>query len=81
MGRQTYYWLVMPKISIKPNEEAVKAFWKYWEEHEGTGEDTCESTLGAINAALAFAGVETHEEDKSVKMFNPLDEFGDGYTQ
>lgn len=45
-------------ISNPRNHEAADAFWKYWEENGETHKHGYyESTWGAINAALAVAGV------------------------
>ncbi len=43
---------------IKPVHEAADAFWKYWRENGEThAHGYYESTWGAINAALAVAGI------------------------
>lgn len=48
----------MNKININPTHEAANAFWEYWKENGETHKHGYfESTWGAINAALAEAGV------------------------
>ena len=50
------------QATIKPNREAADAFWAYWEEHREAGDESgYDSTIGAINAALAVAGVVYHK--------------------
>ena len=49
-----------PRINVKHPKahEAADAFWKYWDENGETHKyGYYESTWGAINAALAVAGV------------------------
>jgi hypothetical protein len=49
---------VRPAYRIVPTHAAADAFWKFWKENGETHKHGCyESTWGAINAALAVAGV------------------------
>ena len=51
-------------VAITPIHEAADAFWKYWRENGEThAHGYYESTWGAINAALAVAGVASPTED------------------
>lgn len=48
------------RIFINPEHEAADAFWRYWKENGETHKHGYyESTWGAINAALAAAGIRT----------------------
>lgn len=57
---------VRPAYRIVPTEDAADAFWKYWRENGETHKHGYyESTWGAINAALAVAGVRYIKNESS----------------
>lgn len=56
---------VRPAYRIFPSHEAADAFWKYWRENGETHKHGFyEATWGAINAALAVAGVQYANTEK-----------------
>lgn len=56
---------VRPAYRIFPSHEAADAFWKYWNENGETHKHGFyEATWGAINAAIAVAGVQYANKEK-----------------